>query len=80
MPTCSFRDMASVCKALGLFSYQGKKGTIWKGISPLNNQPVNFCIHEHASGRDIPVGTLDRYIKQLGFKNFDEFNRYLNGL
>jgi hypothetical protein len=77
LPTCSFRDLARVCKALGLTPYQGKKWVIWKGISPINNQPVVFCIHEHAGGRDIAIGIFNSYIKQLGFRNFDEFNNYL---
>ena len=77
MPTCSFRDLAAVCKALGLTLSIGKKGVVWKGISPINKKPVNFCIHEHAGGRDLPTGTFNSYIKQLGFKNYDEFKEYL---
>lgn len=73
MPTCSFRELAKVCKALGLSSVQGKKEVVWKGISPLNNQPVTFCIHEHAGGRDIAIGSFNSYLKQLGFKNYEEF-------
>lgn len=77
MPTCSFRDLAKVCQALGFTATQGKKGVIWKGISPLNKLPITICIHEHTGGRDIPTGTFNSYLKQLGFKNFDEFNDYL---
>lgn len=81
MPTCSFHDLEKVCAALGLESRKAKKGTVWKGISPLTNAPINpIGIHEQAGGRDVPDGTLRKYIKELGFKTFEEFRAYLNSL
>ncbi len=69
-----------VCKALGLKPSSGKNGTKWKGTSPLNDQSVVIAIHEHAGGRDIPDGTLRKYLKDLGFKNIQAFNDYRNDL
>jgi hypothetical protein len=79
LPTGSFRDLGLVCKALGLESFPGKKGTRWKGIG-LNGQMVDICIHQHAGGRDVPDGTFTKYIKDLGFKNAKAFYDYLNSL
>lgn len=79
MPTCSFRDLSLVCKALGLESCRGKKGLIWKGMG-LNGQMVSISIHEHAGGRDVPDGTFLKYIKDLGFSNKHEFYDYLRNL
>lgn len=77
MPTCSFGDLEKVCEALGLESRKGKKGTVWKGISPLTHAPIDpICIHAHARGRDMPDGTLRKYIRALGFKGFEEFRNY----
>ena len=81
MPTCSFRDLARVCAALGLESRKARNGTLWKGISPLTNAPIDpICLHEHTGGRDVPDGTLRKYLKELGFKSFEEFRDYLNRL
>jgi hypothetical protein len=78
LPTCSFRDLQRVCQSLGLQSIQKKKGISWEGISPLNNEFVQIVIHEHAGGRDIPMGTLRKYIRDLGFKDFQAYMNYLN--
>lgn len=81
MPTCSFRDLERVCAALGLESRKAKHGTLWKGISPLTQAPIDpISVHEHAAGRDVPDGTLRKYLKELGFKSFKEFRDYLHGL
>lgn len=78
MPTGSFRDLSRICQALGLEPVQKKKGTGWEGISPFNHQFVQIVIHEYAGGRDIPTGTLQKYIRDLGFKDFDDYLGYLN--
>jgi hypothetical protein len=78
LPTCSFRDIKRVCHSLGLEPVEKKKGVCWEGISPLNNQFIQIVIHEHASGKDIPIGTLRKYIRELGFKDFEDFLGYLN--
>lgn len=81
MPSCNFRDFEKVCAALGLESRMAKYGTVWTGISPLTRVPINpISIHKHAGGRDIPGGTLQKYIKELGFGSFEEFREYLNRL
>ena len=81
MPTCSFRDLERVCAALGLESQKAKKGTVWTGISPLTHAPSNpIGIHQRAGGGDIPGGTLRKYIKELGFKSYEEFREYLKAL
>ncbi|MDI6600918.1 MAG: hypothetical protein QME46_03965 [Thermoanaerobacteraceae bacterium] len=55
-----------------------KKGHVWWGISPISNEIVTIVVHEHAGGRDISKGLLDKYIKELGFKNDKEFFEFLN--
>lgn len=81
MPACSFRDLGRVCAALGLESRQSKKGTVWTGVSPFTNAPIApISIHAHASGKDVPDGTLGKYIKELWFKNIAKFRDYLNRL
>lgn len=81
MPTCSFRDLARVCKALGLEQRRSRKGTVWSGISLLSDAPINpISIHARAGGRDIPDGTLRKYVKELGFKSLQQFRDYLNSL
>ncbi|MGE5551816.1 MAG: hypothetical protein ACM3ZC_14985 [Bacteroidota bacterium] len=81
MPTCSFRELEKVCTALGLESRQGKHGTIWKGISPLTHAPISpISVHEHARGRDIPDVTLRKYVRELGFRSYEEFREYLDKL
>lgn len=81
MPSCSFLDLERVCKALGLESGPAKKGTLWSGISPRTNAPIRpICIHTHAGGRDVPTGTLQKFVKELGFRNLHEFIEFLNQL
>jgi hypothetical protein len=81
LPSFSFRDLERVCKALGLESRPAKKGTVWSGISPLTNAPIRpICIHTHARGRDVPTGTLVRYVKNLGFENLHQFTEFLSQL
>lgn len=81
MPSCSFRDLERVCKALGLESAPAKKGTVWSGISPLTNAPIApICIHTHAGERDVPTGTLRKYVKELGFKSLQEYTEFLSQL
>lgn len=79
MSSCSFRDLERVCKALGLESRPAKEGTIWSGISPLTNAPIApICIHTHAGGRNVPTGTLQKYARELGFKNLKELTEFMN--
>lgn len=77
MPTSSFRDLKKVCQALGLEPIQKKNGVSWEGISSRNHQYVQIVIHEHAGGRDIPTGTLRKYLHDLGFKDFNDYLGYL---
>lgn len=72
--------MDVVCKALGLTSEQRKKGHMWTGITSIGTEPVRIMIHDKAGGRDIPDGTFNSYVKELGFKNSQEFFDYLNKL
>ena len=80
MPTISFREFDEVCLSLGLEKKMSKKGHIWKGISPISNEYVRISVHLHSSGRDIPTGTLMQCIKELGFKDFHDFQAYLSKL
>jgi hypothetical protein len=77
MPTCSYRELALVCAALGLKAVKGKTGTKWIGISPLHRRPVMLVVHQHAAGRDIPDGLFRHYLSQLGFQGIDQFRQYL---
>lgn len=70
MATCSFSDMERVCKALGL----SNKGYVWKGTA--NGGYRRISLHKHSGGRSIPTGTFHAYIKDLGFENVEEFNRF----
>lgn len=76
MPTSSFRQLEAVCRALGLEKKKKKKGVVYFGISPLNHQLVTLVIHIHAKGRDVADGLMMDYVKRLGFKSFEQFNRY----
>jgi hypothetical protein len=78
MPTISFRELDKVCLSLGLEKKMTKKGHIWKGISPINGEYVRISVHLHSRGRNIPTGTLMYNIKELGFKDFQDFQAYLN--
>lgn len=64
----------------GVRKKMSKKGHIWKGISPINNEYVRISVHLHSIGRDIPTGILNQCIKDLGFKYFHDFQAYLNKL
>ncbi|HOJ09551.1 MAG TPA: hypothetical protein PK733_03050 [Clostridiales bacterium] len=80
MPTISFREFDEVCLSLGLEKKMSKKGHIWKGISPINGEYVRIPVHLHSGGRNIATGTLMFNIKELGFKDFYDFQEYLNKL
>ena len=41
---------------------------------------VRISIHVHAEGRNIATGTFRNYVKDLKFKNEEEFFNYLRGL
>ena len=76
MPTISFRDFDKVCLLLGLEKKISKKGHIWNGISSINEEYVRIAVHLHSGGRNIPTGTLISNIKELGFKDYNEFQDY----
>lgn len=78
MATCSFRDLEAVCIALGLKAEQITDGVIYKGFA--NGKFCRIVLHIHARGRDIATGTFVRYVKDLGFKNANEFFDYMRRL
>lgn len=75
MGTCSFRVFIKVCKKLGL--QRGKMGNrfVWEGIDP-KGQYRQVSIQVHAEGRDIPSGTFNKMVKDLGFESEEEFFRF----
>jgi hypothetical protein len=77
MPTCSYREIALVCAALGLKPVRAANGTKWIGVSPLNRRPVLLVVHQHAAGRDVPDGLFQQYLSQLGFVSAGQFGKYL---
>lgn len=77
MPTCSYREIALVCAALGLKRVKAKNGEKWIGVSPLNRRPVMLVVHQHTAGRDIPGGLFQQYLSQLGFLSAAQFRQYL---
>ncbi len=76
--TTSFANLIKVCKAKGLEMTKTKKGEMWKGF--IDGNYVRISIHAHAGGRDVATGTFNTALKDLGFKNAQEYNDYLNTL
>ncbi len=75
MATCKFSNLITLCRKLGLEEKKAKSGIIFTGM--INGKMVRICVHQHAGGRDIPTGTFRTYVKDLGFKNVDEFLKAL---
>jgi len=48
---------------------------VWEGIDP-KGQYRQVSIHAHAQGRDIPSGTFNKMVKDLGFANEEEFYKF----
>jgi hypothetical protein len=67
MATSSFRDLEMVCEALGLKVKGTKKGVIYTGTA--NGKYCRISIHLHSKGKDIPSGTYQSYVKDLGFES-----------
>ena len=76
--TTTFANLRKVCKAKGLEMKKTKKSEMWKGI--IDNEYRTISIHAHAEGRDVPTGTFNAYIKELGFETAAEFTNFLNNL
>ncbi|KUO75481.1 MAG: hypothetical protein APF77_22720 [Clostridia bacterium BRH_c25] len=76
--TTSFRDLERVCKALGLKGIPKTNGVLWKGY--VKDKFVKIMIHKHNGGKDVPTGTFNSYVKELGFSTVQEYNDYLNSI
>ena len=76
--SCSFRQLIKVCEGLNLQCKNGKKGLIYYGL--IDGEMVRISIHVHAEGRNIATGTFRNYVKDLKFKNEEEFFNYLRSL
>ena len=72
----TFRDFIRVCKALGLKLKALRNDIMYSGY--VNGKYCSIPIHKHAEGRDIATGTFNGYVKELGFKNTQEYFEYLN--
>ena len=71
----TFRELEKVCKALGLTLEQKKNGVLWSGMA--NGKFARIIIHKHCEGRDLKNGIINGYVKELGFKNDQEYYNYL---
>ena len=76
MGSCSFRDFEEVCKRIGLTRYYKTNGEMWKGVDATGNTIV-CTIHSHTGGRDINDRTFYEMIKQLKFKDEQDFKDFL---
>ncbi|KKM09673.1 hypothetical protein SY88_17480 [Clostridiales bacterium PH28_bin88] len=76
MGTCSYRDFITVCTRLGLQQRQSGSRFVWEGVDP-KGLYRQVSIHVHAQGRDIPSGTFNKMVKQLGFASEHEFYEFL---
>ena len=74
----TYRELEKVCKALGLTPEQKKKGVLWSGMA--NGKYTRVVIHKHCEGRDLKNGILNGYVKELGFKNEQEYYDYLKNI
>ncbi|MTI83615.1 MAG: hypothetical protein FH756_06855 [Firmicutes bacterium] len=70
-----FRVFIKVCKKLGLQKRRMGNRFVWEGIDS-HGQYRQVSIHIHAEGRDIPSGTFNKMVKDLGFSNEEEFFRF----
>ncbi|MFZ5596547.1 MAG: hypothetical protein ACOY31_06000 [Bacillota bacterium] len=77
MGTCSFRVFVKVCEMLGLTQKKTGNRFLWEGIGK-NGDYCQVSIHIHAAGRDIPNGTFNKMVKDLGFSSECEFFDFYN--
>lgn len=75
MGTCSFRVFVKVCKKMGLEKRETGSRFVWEGIDK-NGNYRQVSVHVHAEGRDIPNGTFNKMVKDLGFKSEEEFFKF----
>lgn len=50
---------------------------MWEGIDRKGNYR-QVSVHVHAEGRDIPNGTFNKMVKDLGFASEEEFFNFYN--
>lgn len=74
----TFKDLISVCEALGLRERRTKRCLIYEGN--VNGKYCKIVMHLHSEGRDIATGTFHEYVKQLGFTNESEFSKFLKSI
>ena len=74
----TYRELEKLCKALGLIPEQKKKGVLWSGMA--NGKYARVVIRKHCEGRDLKNGILNGYVKELGFKNEQEYYDYLKNI
>lgn len=77
MGTCSFRVFIKVCQKMGLTKKKTGNRFVWEGID-LNGNYCQVSIHVHAEGRDIPNGTFNKMVKDLGFSGENDFFNFYN--
>jgi hypothetical protein len=77
MGTCSFRDFEDACKRLGLKRKELGRRFVWEGFDIKGNF-LYVAIHKHTDGRGIPNGTFNAMLKQLKFKNEQDFKDFLS--
>jgi len=77
MGTCSFKIFVKVCKMIGLIQRKAGNRFMWEGIDRKGNYR-QVSVHIHAEGRDIPNGTFNKMVKDLGFASEEEFFVFYN--
>jgi len=75
LATASFKELITVCAALGLEKRMTKTCLVFEGY--INGRYSKVIMHIHSEGRDIPDSTFHRYIRDLGFINAEDFFRFL---
>lgn len=76
--TTSFKELEEICKAKGLTLNARGNVRLWKGN--IDGRYARVCLHVHAFGRDIPNGTLNQYVKELGFNNLNELKEFYDSI
>ena len=51
---------------------------LWKGF--VKGEFVRIMIHKHSGGKDVPTGTFNCYVKELGFSTVQEYNEFLDSI
>lgn len=77
MGTCSFRIFVQVCKKMGFEKKRTGNRFVWEGIDRQGNYR-QVSVHVHAEGRDIPNGTFNKMVKDLGFAGEEDFFEFYN--